>query len=115
MKNHYSLFQTDDRNGRPCLINLDLITHITLENSSNYAYCVYFTNCECIELCPVDGDRLMAAWNIFLGVKFSQHHVIAAVENKGATPTSVNSGLRIEEFLLNAVTCSQMRWEEEEV
>lgn len=111
-KNHYSLFLTEDRNGRSVLINLDKITHITFDEESNNTYTISLFD-DWVELCAVDGDRLIGAWNIFLGVKHSTHHVINACQSQGATAKGVQSGLRLEEFLVSAVTCSQMRWEEE--
>lgn len=113
MKNHYSLFQTEDRNGRIVLINLDKITHISLDEDSQNTHSIYLSDCEVVELCAVDGDRLIGAWNIFLGVKHSTHHVINACNSIGSTVQGVQSGLRLEEFLVSAVTCSQMRWDEE--
>lgn len=109
-KNHYSLFLTEDHKGRSVLINLDKITHISLDEGT---HSVYLSDCEVIDLCAIDGDRLVGALNIFLGVKHSTHHVLNACNSIGPTPQGITSGLRLEEFLVSSVTCSQMRWEEE--
>lgn len=104
MTYHYSLFHCDDRSGNTKLINLDCITHISLESGEGtISYFCYTTSYEAIELCPVDGERLIDAWNLFLKVKHSNHFFVPQVENYGANPQAIKSGLRIEKLLLEAI------------
>jgi hypothetical protein len=106
MPYHYSLFHCDDRSGNPKLINLDCITHISLESGEGtISYFCYTTSYEAIELCPVDGERLIDAWNLFLQAKHATHHVIPHVGQYGPEypRDSIRDGLRIEKLLLEAI------------
>lgn len=104
MTYHYSLFRCEDRSGNPKLINLDCITHISLESGEGtISYFCYTTSYEAIELCPVDGERLIDAWNLFLQVKSATHYVVPQVGIRGIYPEGVKCGLRHEQLLLEAI------------
>ena len=114
LKNHYSLFRFQDPDGLTRIINLDAISHISIEPSQcidSVSYWVFMLDGESIMVGSIEGEALLKAWNIFLSVKHSQHHVLTQVDTFGCNPQAVNSGLRLEKFLLDTVTLAHQESE----